>query len=92
MPANFSESGVQSPAANAESVTPADADLPSMTEGHFTRAIYVGGTGDLAVKMANDQGDSIVVFKAVPQGAVLPIRVSQIRTTDTTATLIIALW
>lgn len=92
--ANFSGSGIQAPAAYAESITPADADLALFTAGSFTRAIYVGGTGDVAVKMAggDDEGDSIVVFKAVPEGAILPLRVSQIRTTDTTATLIVALW
>lgn len=92
MAGNFSGSGIQAPASDAESITPADADLASVALGFFTRAIYVGVTGDLAVKMIGDIGDSIVVFKAVPAGAILPLRVSQIRSTDTTATEIIALW
>ena len=92
--ANFSGSGIQAPAAYAESITPADTDLASFTAGSFTRAIYIGVIGDIAVKMAGggDEGDSIVVFKAVPAGSILPLRVSQIRSTDTTATEIIALW
>ena len=88
-PGSFAESGVQAPYAHAESITPADSEL---TSDHYTRAIYIGGTGDLAVKMAGAEGDSIVIFEALPVGTILPIRVSQIRSTNTTATLIIALW
>ncbi len=83
----FSTSGSLGNPANAETITPADTDL-----ANFTKAIYVGGTGDLAVMMADDQGDSIVVFKAVPVGTTLNIRCKQIRTTDTTASLIVALF
>lgn len=83
----FAESGVTGPAANAEAITPADTDLPELT-----RAIYVGGTGNLAVRMADDKGDADVVFSAIPAGTVLPIRVKQIRSTSTTATLIVALF
>lgn len=94
MAGNFSGSGVQAPAAHALDVTPADADLSIVAAGHFTRAVYVGGVGDLAVRMADngDQGDQDVIFKAVPAGSILPIRVSQIQSTGTSATLIIALW
>jgi len=87
-PENFSESGITTPAAHAEAITPADdVDLTNRT-----RSIYVGGTGDLTVKMAGDEGDSIVTFEAVPVGSLLPIRVREIRSTLTTATLIVALW
>lgn len=83
----FSSSGITTPAAHAEAITPADSDL-----NQFTRSIYVGGAGDLTVTMAGDEGDAIVTFKAVPVGQILPIRVSQIRATLTTATLIVAMW
>lgn len=83
-PSDFSSSGAQTPGALAAEITKADSDL-----GYTTRSIYVGGTGDLAVKMAGD--GAIVVFESVPAGAVLPIRVTQIRSTDTTATLIVAI-
>lgn len=85
---SFSESGKTIPAANAEAITPADTDL---TFG-LTRAIYVGVGGDLAVRMADDKGDTDVVFTGVVSGSVLPLRVKQIRTTDTTATDIVAIW
>lgn len=86
---NFSTSGQTSPAANATAITPADTDLANE---FFTRAIYVGGAGNLAVRMAGDQGDTDVVFTAVPAGSLLPIRVKQIRSTSTTATSIVALF
>jgi len=84
---DFSASGVTTPAAHAEAITPADTDLDN-----FTRSIYVGGAGNLAVRMAGDEGDTDVVFSSVPAGSVLPIRVKQIRTTSTTATNIVAIW
>lgn len=55
-----------------------------------TRALYVSGTGDVAVVMAGDGGT--VIFKAVPAGMLLPIRVTKLMSTDTTATLVVGLW
>lgn len=84
---NFSASGQQAPAANATAITPADSNLAS---DFFTRSIYVGGAGNLTVMMAGD--DSIVTFSNIGAGTILPLRVKQIRSTATTATLIIALF
>ena len=87
---NFPITRDQNPAANARAVIPADADLSG---DYFTRAVYVGGTGDLTVQMADEQGvDTYVTFYAVPAGSLLPIAVNQIRATDTTATFIVAVW
>ena len=86
---NFATSSSISNAANATAIVPADSDLAN---DDFTRFIYVGGTGDLTVMMADDKGDSIVTFVAVPAGAVLPLRVKQIRATATTATSIVAMF
>ena len=86
---DFSTSGIITPAAHATAITPADADLSS---GIYTRAIYVGGTGDLTVMMAGDEGDSIVTFAAVPAGSILPMIVKQIRASNSTATFIVAIW
>jgi hypothetical protein len=53
------------------------------------RAIYVGGTGDVAVTMAD--GQTSIIFSAVPVG-VFPIQITQLLSTGTTATNIIALY
>lgn len=84
-PSDFSTSAAQTPAAFAKVITPADSDLDDIT-----RSIYVGGAGDLAVAMAGD--GAVVIFSDVVAGQVLPIRASQIRSTATTATNIVAMW
>ena len=53
-----------------------------------TRALYVGGGGDIVVTMAEDQ--TIITFVAVPGGSILPVQVTQVRA-GTTATSIVAL-
>jgi hypothetical protein len=74
------------PVVNAAAITPNDNN--DLTQ--FTRFIYVGATGDLTVNMAGS-GASIL-FKAVPVGTVLPIRVSRVLSTGTTASQLVALW
>jgi len=77
--------GLDSPAANALSVTPSDgADLAKST-----RALYVGVAGDVAVNMV---GGTSVTFVAVPAGSVLPIRVARVLATGTTAGSIVGLY
>lgn len=71
----------------AKAITPNDnTDLSYVTKG-----VYVGGSGDITATMADGvSGD--VVFKAVPVGAVLPIAVSRVKATGTTATNLVALF
>lgn len=74
-----------SPARSASTVAPNDTlDLPFVS-----RALYVGQSGSLSVEMADG---GIVTFEGVPAGSMLPIRVSKVRATDTSATAIITLW
>lgn len=54
-----------------------------------TRALYVGGAGDVAVKMIEGQS---VIFTAVPAGSILPVQVTQVLSTGTDATAILALY
>ena len=71
------------PAANAVAVTPSD----SVDLAYVTRALYVGGAGDVSVQMG-----ATVSFIGVQAGSVLPIRVSRVNAAGTTATGIVALW
>lgn len=52
------------------------------------RSVYVGGTGDLAVRMADGQS---VTFAAVAVG-IFPIQIDKLLSTGTTATNVIALY
>ncbi|MBX5143198.1 hypothetical protein HJB79_31310 [Rhizobium lentis] len=76
---------VVDPGSNAAAVTPNDSTDLTYT----TRAVYVGGAGNLAVVMA---GGQTVTFTGVTAGALLPIRVSRVMSTNTTATTILAIW
>jgi hypothetical protein len=77
--------GLTSPGTRAFAITPSNSeDLP-----HLTRAIYVGGTGDIAVVM---QGGDEVTFSSVFAGSLLPVRVKRVKVTGTTATLLIGIY
>lgn len=73
------------PAEGAAAVTPNDVAILDP----ISRALYVGGAGDLAVTMRD--GTS-VTFTAVPAGTLLPLRVQSVMSTGTTASSIVALW
>lgn len=83
--ANMTE-GLTSPGDNLLAITPSDStDLTQVSRG-----IYVGGAGNLVVTPA--AGGSNVTFFAVPAGTVLPIRVSRVLSTSTTATSLINIY
>lgn len=73
------------PAANAVAVTPSDGDTLAAT----SRELYVGTGGNVAVTMA---GGGDVVFKNVPNSGRLPIRVTKVLSSGTTASDIVALY
>lgn len=70
------------PATDFYAVTPADADLAVVT-----RALYIGGLGDVVVQGLNGINTT---FTAVPAGTILPVRARQVRAA-TSATAIVAL-
>lgn len=73
-------------ARNAAAVTPHNTNaLPLVS-----KALYVGGAGNVVCRLIDDAGD--VTFVGVPAGAILPIRVSHVRATGTTATDIVNLF
>lgn len=73
------------PASGGEAVTKSD----SANLTNVSRGIYVGGTGDVAAVM---QDGAVLTFSAVPAGTLLPIRCIRINSTNTTATLMLALY
>ena len=78
-----SKHGYISPATGAISVTPNDS-----TTFAETKAIYVGGLGDLRVEMSTGED---VTFAGVQAGSVLPIVVTKVFATNTSATSILRL-
>lgn len=67
---------------HAVSVTPNDSTVLNETD-----ALYVGGDGDLAVVHLSGAD---VTYKAVKAGTLLPLAVTKVKSTGTTATLILA--
>lgn len=76
---------ISAPYKFAAAVTPNDsADLT-----YTTRAVYIGGAGNMVATM---DGGGDVTFTGLTVGSVLPVCVSRIKATSTTATNIVALW
>jgi len=84
---NFEDfnSGLDSPALNAEAVTPSD----SVSLTNDSRGLFVGGAGNISVLMS---GGTSVTFTGVVAGSILPIRVNRVNATSTTATDIVSLY
>ncbi len=73
------------PASRLRAVTPSDTvSLP-----FASKAIYVGGAGNIAIRAVNDAAP--VVLSGVPAGTVLRVRAAYVMATNTTATNIVAL-
>ena len=73
-----------SPAARAVAVTPSDGTALTLV----SRGIYVGSAGNLAVTMK--AGGNDVTFVGVAAGSLLPLRVTHVLSTGTTASDIVA--
>ncbi len=81
----FDTNSTSSPARLALPITPNDAtDFQYVGKG-----IYVGGAGDIVVIMANST--TPVTFRSTATGSILPIRVSRVLATGTTATNLVLL-
>lgn len=78
--------GLDSPAYNAEAVTPSD----SVDLTNTSRGLYVGVAGDVSVEMAGT--GTAIVFTGVLAGSILPIRITRVNSTSTTATNMTSLY
>ncbi len=76
--------GLIGPALDAFAISPDDTtDILEVT-----RAIYVGGSGDITLVT---RGGTQITFANVPAGMLMPIRASRVLTTGTSATDIVGL-
>ncbi len=74
-----------SPAEGGAEIAPSDLEpLP-----HVTRALYVGGGGDVALRLS---GGAEVTFRNLQAGSLLPVRIDMVKSAGTTATHLIGLW
>jgi len=76
----------------AAAVTPSNTvDIPSVSGGTSNNGcvLYVGGAGNLRVDTV---GGDDVTFTGVLAGSFIPVQVTRVYATGTTATSIVALW
>ena len=66
--------------------TGSDQDIES---GAVYEALYIGVGGDVTVTLATDEQD--ILFKNLASGQLLPIRLTDVKAANTTATSMIAL-
>jgi hypothetical protein len=73
------------PPEDAAAVEPSDSEALS----HVTRALYVGGAGDVRLRVL---GGGEVTLSGLAAGSLVPIRAAQVFATGTTATALVGLW
>jgi hypothetical protein len=80
---------LEGPSALFQAVVPSD----TTNLARPTRYLYVAAGGDVAVHAANDDATpTVVVFRGVLDGTVLPICVRRVLDTGTTAAELVALY
>lgn len=86
MPDRFESTatGLSGPASHGFAITPHD----STELSEVTRAIFIGGAGNVSVVLASG---ATLTFSNLPGGSVLPIRAKQVKSTGTTATALLGL-
>jgi len=84
MPGAYRTADATVSAHDGRAVTPSDS-----TDINGSRGLWVGTGGDIQVTMSSEQ---VLTFEAVPSGYLLPIQVTRVWATGTTASGIIALY
>jgi hypothetical protein len=78
--------GLTSPARNHFAITPHNS---TDFTANNTRAIYVGGAGNIVIVTEN--GDA-VTYSNVPAGTIIPIVAKRVNSTNTTATNLVGMY
>lgn len=73
------------PPENALAIEPSDSQLL----GNVTRAVFVGTGGSLRVRML---GGGVVTLSNIAPGTLVPLRVTHVYATGTTAANLVGLW
>lgn len=82
--------GYSDPSQGGFAITPSDSvTFDNNNNNPPTRAIYVGGSGDLTVRGVCGLN---VTFPAVPAGTIIPIAADRVLSTGTTATNIVGMF
>lgn len=76
---------VADPASGGAAVVPSDTEDLS----DASRSLYVASDGNVVVEMVDGEE---LTFTGVKAGSILPVRVTKVKATGTTATGILALW
>lgn len=77
--------GLTAPAEESFAITPDDnAELPQVT-----KALYIGDGGDITLRTSRSATDT--VFRNLPTGSILDVRVSAVRASGTTASNLVGL-
>jgi hypothetical protein len=79
------QAGGDAPAEGGFTVTKSDVTVFAQP----TRALWVGGAGDVAARMLDQ---TTVTFVGVPAGTLLPVRVDKVLSTGTSATSIVGIY
>ena len=81
------KANLESPARNAYAITAHDSNEVGT---HLPRMLYVGGAGNITMRLIGDETD--VVFNGVAAGTTLNVRPRLIKATGTTATGLVGLY
>ena len=77
------------PASKSKNVTPSD----STNFDFVTKGLYVGSAGNISVEMVHSGNSTkTTVFTGVLGGTILPIQITRVNSTSTTASSMVALY
>lgn len=77
------------PGASTAAVTPSDTADLATKDNQYPRALWVGGPGNVALVTPDG---AVSTLEGVAAGTLLPIQTRRVNSTNTTATLMVAIY